>query len=323
MAGRGRARRPSAFLLIAITVGALLVAAFAGPLSEALLDRRDTELMLIAAGGLWVFTLYELMMALFRLDERARAYFTASLANVLLTIALTVWLVVVRGRGRARPAARQLRRLRGRPGGAASGCTAARLALVPVRARRCGRCCASACPTMPAELSLYALNFIDRVALARLAGLAEAGLYALAVKFSQVVTVVVRGVQPRLAAARLFDPRRRRRRGARTPSIVTYYLLLSFTVVLALSLEARWVVRALAAPEFFDSYKAVPLVSTGVALYALYLVLSVAVGRTGRTEFNFPVTGVGAGGQHRPQPGAGPALRASSAPGSRWSAPTS
>ena len=30
--------------------------------------------------------------------------------------------------------------------------------------------------------------------------------------------------------------------------IVTYYLLLSFTIVLALSLEARWVVRALAAP---------------------------------------------------------------------------
>ena len=84
----------SASCSIAITAGALLVAAFAGPLSEALLDRRDTELMLIAAGGLWVFTLYELMMALFRLDERARAYFTASFANVLLTIALTVWLVV-------------------------------------------------------------------------------------------------------------------------------------------------------------------------------------------------------------------------------------
>ena len=73
--------------------------------------------------------------------------------------------------------------------------------------------------------------------------------------------------------------------------IVTYYLLLAFTVVLALSLEARWVVRALAAPEFFDAYKAVPLVSTGVALYALYLVLSVSVQRTGRTAFNFPVTG--------------------------------
>ena len=73
---------------------------------------------------------------------------------------------------------------------------------------------------------------------------------------------------------------------------MTYYLLVSFTIVLALSLEARWVVRALAAPEFFDAYQAIPLVATGVTLYALYLVLSVAVGRVGRTEYNFPVTGV-------------------------------
>jgi O-antigen/teichoic acid export membrane protein len=73
--------------------------------------------------------------------------------------------------------------------------------------------------------------------------------------------------------------------------IVTYYLLLTFSVVLALSLESRWIVRALAAPQFFDAHEAVPLVSTGVALYALYMVLAVSVQRTGRTGFNFPVTG--------------------------------
>ena len=146
-------------------------------------------------------------------------------------------------------------------------------------------------PTMPAELSLYALNVIDRVALVRLAGLAEAGLYALAVKFSQVVTVVVRAFNlawPPLAYSIRSDDEARRAYSL----VVTYYLLVSFTIVLALSLEARWVVRALAAPEFFDAYEAVPLVATGVTLYALYLVLSVAVGRVGRTEYNFPVTAV-------------------------------
>ena len=293
VAGRGRAQLGRVPASSRSPSASLLVAAFAGPLSEALLDRRDTELMLIAAGGLWVFTIYELLMALFRLDERARAYFTASLANVLLTIALTVWLVVVRGRGRARAAARQLRRLRRRSWPRCSW----------IAPRAAGRSCRPArrlrpmlrfgLPTMPAELSLYALNFIDRVVLARLAGLAEAGLYCAG---GQVQPGRDRG-----RARRSTSPGRRwpirsattTRPGARTRVVVTYYLLLAFTVVLALSLEARWVVRALAAPEFFDSYKAVPLVSTGVALYALYLVLSVAVGRTGRTEFNFPVTGVG------------------------------
>jgi O-antigen/teichoic acid export membrane protein len=281
-------RTSVSFLIIAITFGALLVAALAGPLSEALLDRRDTELLLISAGGLWVFTLYELMMALFRLDERARAYFTASLTNVLLTIGLTVWLVVAEDEG-----ARGL--LLGNFGGSALVLAALlwvhhrRLGLVPSR-ERLGEMLRFGFPTMPAELSLYALNFVDRVALVRFVGLAEAGLYALAVKFSQAVTVIVRGFNlawPPLAYSIRDDDTARRTYSL----IVTYYLLLTFSVVLALSLEARWVVRALAAPQFFESYQAVPLVATGVALYALYLVLAVSVQRTGRTGFNFPVTG--------------------------------
>jgi O-antigen/teichoic acid export membrane protein len=287
-AGRAEVVRTSvAFVLIATTIGTLAVAAFAGPLSELLLNKRDAGLMLIAVGGLWVFTNYELLMALFRLDERARDYFTASLANVLLTIALTVWLVVGEDKG-----ARGL--LLGNFGASAVILAALffvhrdRVALSP-RAPVLRPMLRFGLPTMPAELSLYALNFIDRIALVRFVGLAEAGLYSLAVKFSQVVTVVVRAFNlawPPLAYSIKDDDEARRAYAM----IVTYYLLVAFTIVLALSLEARWVVRLLAAPAFFDSYKAIPLVATGVTLYALFLVLSVAVGRVGRTELNFPVT---------------------------------
>ncbi len=55
-------------------------------------------------------------------------------------------------------------------------------------------------------------------------------------------------------------------------------------------LFSRWIVRALAAPEFFDSFEAIGLISTAVTLYALYMVLVVILGRTGRTGFNFPAT---------------------------------
>ena len=60
--------------------------------------------------------------------------------------------------------------------------------------------------------------------------------------------------------------------------------------VAGLWLLARWIVDLLAAPEYFDSFEAIGLLSTGVALYALYLVLVVILGRTGRTEFNLPAT---------------------------------
>jgi O-antigen/teichoic acid export membrane protein len=285
-------RTSFAFLLLTSSVGAIVAAAFAEPLSEFLLDRSDTELMLIAVGGLWVFTNYELLMALFRLDERARAYFAASLANVLLTVVLTVWLVVFEDEG-----------ARGLLIGNFAGTAAILLGLVFVHRRRIALVPKPGIlrpmlrfgfPTMPAELSLYALNFIDRIMLVRFVGLAEAGLYSLAVKFSQVVTVVVRGFNlawPPLAYSIRDDEEAKRTYAF----IVTYFLLLASVLVLGLSLEARWVARALAAPAFFESYKAVPLVSTGATLYALYMVLVVVMGRVGRTEFNFPVTAVAAG----------------------------
>ncbi|TFG73646.1 MAG: hypothetical protein E4H22_00230 [Solirubrobacterales bacterium] len=55
-------------------------------------------------------------------------------------------------------------------------------------------------------------------------------------------------------------------------------------------LEARWIVRLLAAPDFFDAYKAIGLLALGAALYGIYLALLVVLGRTGRTEFNLPAT---------------------------------
>ena len=144
-------------------------------------------------------------------------------------------------------------------------------------------------PTMPAELSLYSLNFIDRILIVRLAGLAEAGLYALAIKFAQGLNVIARGFQlawPPLAYSITDDDEARR-----VYSLVfTYFAAVCAFAVAGLWLLARWIVDLLAAPEYFDSFEAIGLLSTGVALYALYLVLVVILGRTGRTEFNLPAT---------------------------------
>ncbi len=144
-------------------------------------------------------------------------------------------------------------------------------------------------PTMPAELSLYALNFVDRIVIVRSLGLAEAGLYSLAVKFAQAVNVLVRGFQlawPPLAYSIRDDGEARRAYAA----IVTWFVAGCAFVVTGMWLFSRWIVRILAAPQFFDSYEAIGLIATGVTLYALYMVLVVILGRTGRTEFNFPAT---------------------------------
>jgi O-antigen/teichoic acid export membrane protein len=276
-----------AALFWAATAGALICLPLAEPISEALLDRPDPGLARLAILGLWVLTLWEYVLTLLRLDERARAYFTLTVLNVLATIPVTVWLVVVEDRGAegillgsfgtgAVFLAWRLWRERGR------------LSLGVDRGllRRMVR---FGLPTMPAELSLYSLNFIDRILIVRLAGLAEAGLYALAIKFAQGMNVLARGFQlafPPLAYSIADDDEARRAYSL----IVTWFAAVCAFVVAGLWLLARWLVDLLAAPEYFEAYEAVGPLAAAIALYSLYLVLVVVLGRTGRTEFNLPAT---------------------------------
>jgi O-antigen/teichoic acid export membrane protein len=270
------------------TAGALIALPFAGQISDALLKTHDPGLVRIAIGGLWALTLFEYLLTLFRLEERARAYFVTTIANVLVTIPVTVVLVVAVGDG-----------ANGLLIGSYATGAAFVVGLIVVHRRRLslrierpllGRLMRFGLPTMPAELSLYSLNFIDRVILVRYAGLAEAGLYSLAVKFAQAVNVLVRGFQlawPPLAYSIRDDDEA----GRAYAVIVTWFVAVCTFVVTGMWLLSRWIVRALAAPDFFASYKAIGLISTGVTLYALYMVLVVILGRTGRTGFNFPATG--------------------------------
>ena len=269
------------------TLVALVLLPLAGPISQALLGREDAGLARLAILGLWTLTLYEYALTLLRLDERARAYFGITVINVLITIPFTVFLIVVEGE-------RASGILLGTYGTGAAVTVwmlwreRRRLALVPdwPLLRRMFR---FGLPTMPAELSLYSLNFIDRIILARAVGLGEVGLYALGVKFAQAMQVLARGLQlawPPLAYSIRDDDEARRVYS----SIFTWFAAVLAFAASGLWLESRWIVRLLAAPDFFPSYQAVGLLATGIGLYALYLAMVVILGRTGRTEFSFPAT---------------------------------
>src|SRR3954470_8437245 len=275
------------------TLGALVLLPFAGSIAKLLIPEPEAlgasapDLVRIAIGGLWVLTMWEFMLTLFRLEERARAFFLTTILNVLASIGLTVVLVVGLEEG-----------ARGLLVGSYAGGAAFVLALIVLQWRRLSlrfdrglmrRLFRFGLPTMPAEVSLYLLNFVDRLIIVRSLGLAEAGLSSLAVKFAQAVNVLVRGFQlawPPLAYSIRDDDEARRAYSV----IVTLFVAGCAFVVTGMWLLSRWIVRALAAPEFFGSYKGIGLVATGVTLYALYMVLVVILGRTGRTEFNFPAT---------------------------------
>src|SRR4051794_21753468 len=257
------------------TLAALVALPFAGPISDVLLNKSASDLARISIAGLWVLTLNEYLLTLFRLEERAKAFFITTILNVLAAIALTVILVVGMEEG-----------ARGLLIGSYASGAAVVLALTFIHRRRLSlrferpllrRLLRFGLPTMPAELSLYGLNFVDRIIIVHAAGLPEAGLYSIAVKFAQGVNVLVRGFQlawPPLAYSIRDDDEARRVYA----TVVTLFVAGCAFVVTGMWLLSRWLVRALAAPEFLGSYKVIGLLATAATLYALYMVLVVILG---------------------------------------------
>jgi O-antigen/teichoic acid export membrane protein len=283
------ARRAVGFLLVTTTIASIVLAVFAAPLSKVVLGYRDPTIFRIAVLGLWSFTNLEMAYAVLRVDERLRAYATATLTNVALTIASSVVLVVVADEG-----------ARGLLLGNYGASTVVLIGLWwTMRDRLRPRqhtgvethrlLFGFGLPTVPAEASVSALSIIDRYYIfhhGRL-GPSMAGLYSIAVKLAGAVAFIVRAFQyawPPLAYSVRDDAEAARLYGL----VTTYYLLVSGLVVAGLALLGRWVLRILAAPAYFDAYKALPWVALGWALYGLWVVFLVIAGRAKVTTRNFP-----------------------------------
>jgi O-antigen/teichoic acid export membrane protein len=284
------ARTAMATVAWTTTLAAILAFVFAGALSRLILGYHDPLLLDCATVGLWAFTNLEMAYAQLRVDERARAYIYASGANVGLTVLFTVTLVVVANQG-----ARGL--LLGNFGASAIVVLglwwvlrrrfSLRVHWADLRAMlRFGL------PTVPAEASVYALQVVDRFYLFRVYSHAAAGNYSVALQFATVVFVMVRGFQyawPPLAYSIESDAE-----AARLYSLVTtYFLLATGVVVAAVALLARWIVRLLAAPEYFGAHAALPWLALAWTLYGLYQVMIVITGRARVTQRNLPAAGVG------------------------------
>jgi O-antigen/teichoic acid export membrane protein len=285
------ARRSVVFLFAVTTVVSAALAAAATPLSKLLLGYTATDTFLIAVLGLWAFTNLELAYGLLRVEERLRAYAAASLINVGITIVSSVILVVALGKG-----------VNGLLLGNYGASTLVliglwwtmRHRLLPLRGgmlegggEPLARLLRFGLPTVPAEASVYALSIVDRYYIYHERSHAQAGLYSIAVKLAGAVAFIVRAFQyawPPLAYSVTSDIEAARLYGL----VTTYYLLISGWVVAGLTLLGRWVLRILAAPSYFEAYRALPWVSLGWALYGLWVVFLVIAGRAKVTTRNFP-----------------------------------
>ena len=215
-AGASSARR-SGSRWAAATLGLALLLLFAEPVSELLFGTTTPPNLVRAAGvALWATVNYEQLTALFRVEERSVAFVCASLANVFLTIGLTLLLVVVLEKGPI-----------GVIVGNFSGTLIVYLSLLGYRREQLGlefdrgllrEMNRFGIPLVPTALFLWMTNFSDRFFLVWLADVAEAGLYSVGVRDRVGDGAPADGVPHGLARVRVLDPRRAARRGGRTPT---------------------------------------------------------------------------------------------------------
>ena len=281
-------RRSFLFLLVTTTIASIVLAALAGPLSKIVLGHRDVSIFRVAVLGLWTFTNLELAYAVLRVDERLRTYAIASVTNVVFTIIASVVLVVALGKG---------------PEGLLLGnygvSTLVLLALWwtmrerllprPGKGERLPVLMRFGLPTVPAEISVYALSIIDRYYIYHDRSPRLAGLYSIAVKLAGAVAFIVRAFQyawPPLAYSVDSDVEAARLYGL----VTTYYVIVSGWVVAGLALLGRWILRLLTAPSYFEAYRALPWVALGWAMYGLWVVFLVIAGRAKVTTRNFPAS---------------------------------
>ena len=313
-------RRAAGFLLLATTGAAILLAAFAEPLSSLLLGYRDTTTFLVAVLGLWSFTNLELAYGVLRVDERLRTYATASLINVVLTVAASVVLVVG-----LRDGARGL--LLANYGASTVVLLGLwwtmrdRLRVGRGHAQRMGVLLRFGLPTVPAEASVYALSIVDRFYIYHHRSPALAGLYSIALKLAGAVAFIVRAFQyawPPLAYSVTDDAQAARLYGL----VTTYYVVVSGWVVAGLALLGRWVLRLLAAHEYFGRLPGSAVGGPGVgAVRAVGRVPGHRRSRAG-DDAELPRLAGRSGRQHRSHPRPCPVRWGSPAPASRCAAPT-
>jgi O-antigen/teichoic acid export membrane protein len=263
----------------------------AEPLSDLVLGTSDATLMSAGVFGIWAFTNLEMAYALLRISSRRRAYLIASSANVILTVALTLTLVVLLDEG-----------ARGYVLGNYVASSVILVGLwifvlrehigIPRGPLLLGPLLRYGAPTIPADAAVFLLNVIDRAYLLRADSPSAAGLYSVAVKLATAVIILVRAFQlawPPLAYS-IVDDQRAQQVYAR---VTTAYMIISSLLVAAFTLLGAWLVRLLTAPDFFSANEALPWLALGWALYGLYLVLVTIAGRAKVTVRTLPAAAAG------------------------------
>src|SRR5712691_4683482 len=280
------------YVMAASTAAAVAGIALASQVSWVLFGTRSHDGLVIAAFvGLWAAMNYEQMTSLFRVEQRSSAYVAATLANVGITIAATVLLVVVFDKGPL-----------GVLVGNFIGTLIVYAALLAYSRRALGlqfdRSLYRAMnrfglPLVPSAVALWLTNFSDRFFLVKLADLHEVGLYSIGVRVASAIVLLLTAF--RLAwPAFAYSIEDDREAGRTYGFVLTYVVYICCWLALALGLLGPLILKVITTKPFYPAENVIAPLAFGVAAFGAYVVVQIGTGRARQTRSNWLVTGAAA-----------------------------
>ena len=291
--GRTRVVRTAFWFTMTMSTAALIAGlAVAGPISQLLFSSGDRAGLVRAAFiGLWAQMNFEQITSLFRVEERSLQFAVASISNVLITIVMTIVLVV----GFNQHAL-------GVIVGNFIGTLAVYIVLLAYRRYQLGlefdrrllrEMNRFGLPLVPAAIFLWGINFSDRLFLVRYVGQDEVGLYSIGVRLASAIVFLqfaFRTAWPAFAYSIKSDDEAKQTYAW----VLTYLVLITCWISLALGVLSPWLARLLTKPEFYGGARVVSLLAFAGVAFTAYTVVAIGVGRARKTQFNWVVTGVAA-----------------------------
>ena len=282
-------------IIFAPELARLLGVTWAPPPAQ--LEGSGTSLVIATGVLLWVNVNYAQMTNLFRAEQRSVAFSLATLANIAVTVPLTVILVVVYEEGPL-----------GIIVGNLSGTLIVFVALLGYRREQLGlqfdrrllhTLNRFGFPLMAAALAMWVMNFGDRFMISKLLhghyATVQVGQYSLANKISQAMVLLFTAFQiawPAFAYS-IEDEKEAKRAYS---YVLTYLMFIAAWAAVGLSLFAPWIVHFLGRkPAYWPAASAVPALAYSSVFFAGFIVVTIATGRARQTKFNW-VAGAAAAG---------------------------
>lgn len=125
-------------------------------------------------------------------------------------------------------------------------------------------------PLVPAGLAAFVSAYIDRVMIKQYLSLTEVGLYGVAFRLASIISLVMIGFQSALTPL-IYAYHRKQKTPAQLAMIFRFFMMVSLTAFLGISLFAKEIIMLLTSQQYFEAYKIVKYLVPSILLLNMYV----------------------------------------------------